>query len=238
MLTSNDVAGHSQGINTPTIGPQPSTPFGKVSLSSVGSSAGGPSYLSAGDSQVMIAVEPSPRGRFAFGSQQKSSVGSGLVSGTFDCPRCRKRFPLSDATMVGNQQWCILDKRSHSALQTRWQKNAKLRTWWLSLSPDAQATYYLKWQSLSTKDRFKAMLYCETVALSMEDIGDEIDDHIPLDTYCIRHLAKFPGTPHSTMEADFLAIVSACRSECLYRRDQWLIPVFEWGQADQTQTTF
>ena len=227
-MASQEQPGLQSGFSTPTTTiPMPGTPGSRCGTSSNGGS-GPPGFLDAPSSRAMIAVEHDLRRSGSAGSTQVShGLSFPKLGDAFDCPKCRKRWPLSDAAMVGNQQWCIYDRRSYASLQARWAKNVKLRNWWNSLSPETQTTYYLKWQSLNAKDRYRAITYCEEVAMSIEDIEDETDNHIPLDTYVQNFSAKYPGTPFATMEANFVAIVNSCRSECLYRRDQWLIPVFE-----------
>ena len=79
---------------------------------------------------------------------------------------------------------------------------------------------------MSPKERYQAITYCETLAVAVETLEDEIEAFQTKDQYSIDRSILNPSVSSATLEDDFMEIVNACRDECLYRRGQWLIPKF------------
>ena len=169
-------------------------------------------------------VASSSSSLLAFAAQ--GSTGGASAAQQFNCPKCKRRLPVAEAVQVGNQTWCVKDRRTYGQLQTRWAKNPKLRTWWNSMTDEEQQTWFLKWQSLTPKARFQQIQYVEKVSLAEEVIEDEVED---FKTYARFHMERKmtdPSATDSAIEADWLDIIDSCRSECLWRRGQWLVPSF------------
>ena len=130
---------------------------------------------------------------------------------------------MTVAVQKGTQAWCDSCNRSYNGLVQRWAKSRKLREWWNNLQPPAQQAWFRKWGSLSVKKRFACLNYVEETIHAAELLEDEIDKWITIAKYKKEH----PCKTKEVCEREFQEIVDANKSECLFRRDEWLIPTFE-----------
>ena len=73
-----------------------------------------------------------------------STVLDNHRDGTFECVKCHTRWPLQNAVPKRSQLWCDRDNASYNALQLRWGKNTKLKTWQQALGPIGQTPWFLK----------------------------------------------------------------------------------------------
>ena len=214
------------------------TPPGSVgapSLAMVAAASGGmamvpatPSILGGSAASVAASSLSLPSGMLplpsAFGGSMAGAAAANIMLGKFLCPCCKKEWPAVDGVQKGSQIWCRKDVSSYQSLQSRWQKNQKLKRWWQNMSTDEKRSWYLKWQLLSPQARFSSITYQETVIESMEDIEDDVENY---STYAMwRRDNMTVGEEETSLRARFMEIVDQNRSECLYRRGQWLIPEY------------
>ena len=97
-------------------------------LTSVSQALGSMSGSGPGSADL-VALSSVPAGSFV--------PGSGSL--TFNCPKCKKQWPLSDSVAKGSQLWCMKDSTSYNGLQARWAKNPKLRLWTMQVIESAAA---------------------------------------------------------------------------------------------------
>lgn len=77
---------------------------------------------------------------------------------------------------------------------------------------------------MSAKSRFDSIMYVESLVISVEDIGDEVDRNT---TFAVFHREESAaGKSGTAIKAEWLQIVEDNKSECFWRRGQWLIPEF------------
>jgi hypothetical protein len=131
---------------------------------------------------------------------------------------------MSESMPKGNQLWCVKDNRSYQTLVSRWKTNPVLKAWWKKLAPHQQRDWFLKWQSMTPKERFQHITYAEAYEDAHEDIEDEIEKFIPFGTYEEKYIRTL--TPDVILQ-NWLDIIEENQSECKYRRGQWLIPEYK-----------
>ena len=127
------------------------------------SSVGGSSE--AGGSGVNI-------GRMGVITQTCTVAAAG--AGMFVCVKCKRQLPQALAIPKSGAFGCKMDHASYNGLQTRWKKN-KLRELWNSKSEEEQRAWFIKWQSMESKDKYAGLVYEEVTEQAKEDIEDKLD---------------------------------------------------------------
>ena len=121
---------------------------------------------------------------------------------------------------------CIKDTRSYKSLTERWAKNRTLKIWWDVLLPDARINGFCKNQEcqLGEKRKHGEITHGDS-SIQQEHMGEEELDHfIPWDLFEEKGLRR--GRNSTELEAEFIGIVQSGEYECLFRRNQWLVPKF------------
>ena len=154
---------------------------------------------------------------------------------TFTCDCCKRLCPMSEHVQKGYQSWCKSDNRSYTSLSARWQRNPKLKQWWTKLSPVHKVHWFTKWQPLNGKARFDAIIYLETAVESMEELNDEIDSWITWRKFKIE--GKLLGLSDADISAEWGETIRSNRANCLFRRGEWLVPVFDGVERRVRQRT-
>ena len=144
---------------------------------------------------------------------------------TFLCPKCQRQCPVSQARARGAQTWCAADNNSYAALQQRWARNRKLKDWWNGLNAADQTKWFQKWQQFDTRKRFDTLKFIERTVESFEMIEDDVDAWMTYDKFYLEK--KLLGLADPAIEGQWRDIVNGRRAECIYRRNQWLIPRYE-----------
>jgi hypothetical protein len=92
----------------------------------------------------------------------------------FLCIKCQRQRAVTDLVIIGSQQWCKACKNTYASLRERWAKNAKLKKWWRSLTPEQQVEYFVRWQTLASKERCQAIAVVEEHVYAFDDLDDEV----------------------------------------------------------------
>ena len=151
------------------------------------------------------------------------------------CPKCQLRKSADGSICKGASVWCLDCNLAYNNVQSRWQKSSKLKTWWHSLAPEAQVAWFRKWGGMTSKQRFDAISYIETTVKAFEAIEDELDHFM---TFAVWEEKKQAARwSDERILKEWTAIVESQRDECLWRRNQWLIPRFEGVHRIKRQRT-
>ena len=122
---------------------------------------------------------------------------------------------------------CKKDNSSYKALTQRWTKQRSLRTWWENSSPEDKVVWYNKQQSLATgtKRRFEEVGYSEQTKHSVEDLERDFDMMRPWWWFLSRGLKEGKTLPE--IEEEWRDITENNKDQCIFRRGQWLVPIWE-----------
>eukprot|EP00928_Gymnodinium_smaydae_P033106 TRINITY_DN23809_c0_g1_i2.p1 TRINITY_DN23809_c0_g1~~TRINITY_DN23809_c0_g1_i2.p1 ORF type:complete len:745 (-),score=137.97 TRINITY_DN23809_c0_g1_i2:185-2365(-) len=156
--------------------------------------------------------------------------------GHFHCTKCHWNKPLAEMGCRPNV--CQLDCNSYKSLTSRWGKQRRLKTWWESISVEAQTEWYRKKQEdpPGTKRCFEACTYEEKSGDSVVDKERETEHFETYDLFFDRW--KLRGQPDVWIEQKWKEEVEAPDSEAIWRRNQWLLPRFTgvYRYTDQNHT--
>ena len=95
--------------------------------------------------------------------------------------------------------------------------------------------WFRKWGGMTSKQRFDAISYIETTVKAFEAIEDELDHFM---TFAVWEEKKQAARwSDERILKEWTAIVESQRDECLWRRNQWLIPRFEGVHRIKRQRT-
>ena len=143
--------------------------------------------------------------------------------GTFACKKCQQVLPREEESTL-RKGICKRDISAYKSLSDRWSRNRQLKDWYDSQSHEQMVLWYLKQQKCPSGQKRK--FDCEYSDASVKRgyaLEQEEDHWITFDQFFAR---QPPGTTLQEALATFAAFVNANESECLWRRNQWLIPTF------------
>ena len=83
------------------------------------------------------------------------------------------------------------------------------------MTGNQQAEWFGKWQRMTPKERFEAILYVEKTSYAAEDIEDELERFKRWTTYKNEGLAA--GLNLKDIEKDWQDVTDTNRDECMYR---------------------
>ena len=157
-------------------------------------------------------------------SSSSSQVSGGVIY-TFRCAKCLKVLPMTDMS-PHRRNVCVKDTRSYKSLTERWAKNRALKIWWDGLSPEERINWFCKNQECQVGEKRKyGDISHADASIQQEHMGEEELDHfIPWDLFEEKGLRR--GRSSTQLETEFIDIVQGGEYECLYRRNQWLVPKF------------
>ena len=122
------------------------------------SSAGAQSSALAPLASTVRSRTVAPRSFNRSGSVSDSSTLVAELYNTIPCPKCQLRKPADGAICKGHSVWCLDCNLAYNNVQTRWQKSARLKAWWNSLSGEAQVAWFRKWGTMSSRQRFDTII--------------------------------------------------------------------------------
>ena len=221
----------SQGGSASQISP------GTPSLASFASSAIRTSAGCSGvNTESLFGSSIMPFTEVAMGAKGVVKLGD-LQREGFKCNMCGLQKPLSELEYKGNQQWCRTDVSNYNTLCYRWRGQPKLRKWWTGLNSEQRASWFKKWQSLSTDERNTLFNFIVSTVISKELIEDDIDSWCPLDKYIRHRRLEDPTLTNKQITTEFEQKVETHKSECMYKRGQWLLPIFEGCERRSSSRT-
>ena len=150
-----------------------------------------------------------------------ANPGAGHVS----CGLCKQTLAMSMCIQKGGQWWCYKDNQNYNALQLRWAKNSKLKTWFQALAPEEKVKWFIKWQSMDKANRFDECLYEENSIEQVGNILDEVETWEIWDDYYDRNIRR-PGETDQTVRMSWQGIIDTNQANCLWHRNQWHVPKY------------
>ena len=144
---------------------------------------------------------------------------------TFRCKSCLLEKPL--AQMCKSRQGvCKDDSSAYKCLTDRWNKHQALKIWWNEKTVEDKAAWYRKQQQLpqGNKRRFDEVTYEEGSKSSKGQDEAEQDLFQPWSEFLKDQTLSGKTTPEA--EALWLKAMQDPNTECIKRRNQWLVPKF------------
>ena len=144
----------------------------------------------------------------------------------FQCRHCERVLTLTEMS-ASRRGACVQCYSAYNSLQRRWNQCRKLKAWWDALPPGEKTQWYVKQTEVPTsaKRKFSALLYQEQTVNEATFGEKEQDRFVPWSVYKREGLKE--GRDEKLLAAEFQELVDDPNVECLYRREQWLVPSFE-----------
>ena len=143
-------------------------------------------------------------------------------AGLFLCCKCGLMKPVAESVPKGSQIWCAKDINSYQALGGRWRTLPALKAWWTNLDQNEQRKLFIKWQGMNNQQRFNSIQYMEFSESTLEDLEDEVEKFETFADYKLR----YPLMHDNVVQQNWLDTIEQNRNECVFRRNEWLVPRF------------
>ena len=147
---------------------------------------------------------------------------------SFYCRQCMEQRPIMIMKIRSGSKVCNDCVGAYGSIQTRWQTNKDLRTWFKGMSPADRAAWYKK-QRMSYQPGKKRELsnleVNENTAHKAARTDGEVDKLIPWRIY--RRHAIQDGDSVETAAHKFVQTVQNNRVLCRYQRGEWHVPEYQ-----------
>ena len=152
--------------------------------------------------------------------QQKEIVGP-----AFSCMKCKLKWSVRDMSSRSNV--CKLDNASYVALTERWKNQRQLRVWFTALSDDQKGVWFRAQHGVSAKRSWDVMMFTETSKRATYGDEHDLEKFVTWRKFKRRMFTENPGIKVERIAAKWIDIIQDPAVECLWRREQWLVPEYD-----------